>query len=357
MQTAKKQANLALILLSLLFALSFAFASTPGNISACTVIDTPGTYNLTADATSQSFECIKILTSNVTINGNGHTIRGPVNRSSDIYGIWMSSVTNITINNLKIFDFGTGIGILNTANSTFSQISLLNNSEGIYISNGANLTFNDLNSLNTLSGDGIRVDASNNPIQFNNVRISGGTPTNGMLLYNTSSVTVSGLYASNSIQGILLSNSRANTFVDITCESNNYPIALTTFANENTFNNLTLTNNTASLLILNNSNNNSFYNVKVSGDSPGSFYSDGALQNTVENLNIYTRSAENTWWVFNSGGTATEIMPYITYTNMTLGNQDGSVKASQVKMFNASRQFIWFSDINITKNYAKIKQM
>lgn len=86
-------------------------------INGCTAISEPGTYELTADVVNSTVErterlaCIKINSSDVVLDGNGHTLDGT--DQSDVQGVLVrhdgKDLTNITVRDLTVTDWRNGI--------------------------------------------------------------------------------------------------------------------------------------------------------------------------------------------------------------------------------------------------------
>lgn len=84
------------------------------DISACTTITKPGTYNLTKNITTMigSGSCLSVQSSDVRINGNGWSLRGSglfLQQGPSTYGISIYFVHNVTINNMAISKFSYGV--------------------------------------------------------------------------------------------------------------------------------------------------------------------------------------------------------------------------------------------------------
>ena len=89
-------------------------------IDSCTVIDEPGEYVLTTDITdSEEDACIEIQASNVTLDGDGHTVDGvdadtgdTPNTTAGVLpagGEGLSNPNEVTIRDLTVTDWGSGI--------------------------------------------------------------------------------------------------------------------------------------------------------------------------------------------------------------------------------------------------------
>lgn len=88
-------------------------------IASCGVVDEPGRYTLSDDLRSTDGDvCLRVQASNVTIDGNGHTIVG--NGSEGSIGVLVlngtlengagdASVRNVTVRNVTVSGWGTGV--------------------------------------------------------------------------------------------------------------------------------------------------------------------------------------------------------------------------------------------------------
>ncbi|QLG29449.1 right-handed parallel beta-helix repeat-containing protein [Halorarum halophilum] len=77
----------------------------PTEITACTVIDSPGHYALTQDIVRPEGDagpCIEIRASDVTLDGNGHTLDGNDTEAPGIVTTAAHPVENVTIANLTV---------------------------------------------------------------------------------------------------------------------------------------------------------------------------------------------------------------------------------------------------------------
>lgn len=138
------------------------------DISECKTIDASGTYNITANLTSELTQCIQIDVPNVTINGQGYSITG--NQSTDTYAIQVWSASgNVTIENLTVSNYKHGIYVHETDNVTLRNITSFDNYDtGIYAYQLSNLTIDNCTSYNnTLFG--IVIDQSNETLVTNSI--------------------------------------------------------------------------------------------------------------------------------------------------------------------------------------------
>ncbi|MCP4898789.1 MAG: hypothetical protein GY906_17600, partial [bacterium] len=89
------------------------------------VIDTPGSYVLTADlhVTTVGVNGIQIDVDNVTLDLGGHVIRGPGVGSASGTGIYGYKRENVTIRNGAVTEFANGIN-LDVSTSSYNGIRL-----------------------------------------------------------------------------------------------------------------------------------------------------------------------------------------------------------------------------------------
>ena len=150
--------SLLVILACICFTPSFAPAV---DINSCTVISSPGTYRLIQDISSSATVCIQITSSDVTLEGGGHTITSTAGGGIEVYNPSVT-LSNITIRNVTLTGGDTGgswgISIRNTVNSSIESNTVHYRGRGAYG-----------------RGDGIvLVDSAANWIAFNTVEYNIG---------------------------------------------------------------------------------------------------------------------------------------------------------------------------------------
>ena len=114
-------------------------------IDNCTLISVPGTYVLNRDIiNSNNPSCIQITANNVSLDGVGHTVDG-IDSGKGVYvHNQYSQLTNVTIKNLTVTDWETGINYENTRNGSIVGINASSNSNyGIYLSSSSNNNLTD----------------------------------------------------------------------------------------------------------------------------------------------------------------------------------------------------------------------
>ena len=114
-----------LLALVLLAAIPAALGAT--SITGPTVISSPGTYVLAKDIAGGKSPAIWVKSSGVTIDGNGHTIRG----AGGSYGILVNkdgtTLTGVTIKNVRLENWNCGIYFKGVASSTASGVTAVSN--------------------------------------------------------------------------------------------------------------------------------------------------------------------------------------------------------------------------------------
>ena len=152
-------------------------SATPIPITGPTVINSPGEYILSQDILdSTALDGIKITSSDVIFDGNWHTI----DRLSSSSGVGINvTKNNVTIQNVKVTDWNTGIRLgvnpIGVTNCTVKNTTITGSSKGLYlylaVSNtiqGNNITKNSLGIELTRSGQCNTYPPTNKNIFFNN---------------------------------------------------------------------------------------------------------------------------------------------------------------------------------------------
>ncbi len=233
--------------------ISDVYANPDISLSRCTTLDVPGeTYVLNYDLISSEV-CFRIVADGITLDGNGHTITSLITLTQfENIGVDVSGTSGVTVKNLKISNFRTGIAV------TASDTSLINNSitnaeTGIHISNScvATLTRNTANSgtdgivitsssgvtltrntANDNSDDGINISNSHGTVLIGNTAGFSEGPSNRGINISSSN---DNFLIENTVSGneaIMLHSSNGNTLIKNNIESCSncnrlYPIGVT----------------------------------------------------------------------------------------------------------------------------------
>ncbi len=269
------------------------------NVTSCRVISSPGEYVLTADIINSTYStCIEITSSDVIFNGNGYTMDGV--DGTNTYGVYVYnldvSLTNVTVENLNITDWRSGIHYNNAKNGRIKNNNVSSNFIGIYLIGNSNyntLTDNIV-TLTPFGGYGIGIDNShNNNLTINTVNENGGT---GIVLENTSSnnILTDNNASSNGDIGIwLLGSSNYNTLTNNILAGNGFSglgnghtgILIETSRNNIVTANIVKDNMRG--IVLYSSSNNILTNNNASDNQDWDFYSNSnSMGNNVIDLNI-----------------------------------------------------------------------
>ena len=150
-------------------------------VTTCTVINTPGTYVLQNDILDSSANiCINISSSDVTFDGNDYTIDGTDTTST--YGIYVYDISktrqNITIKNVTLTDWGTGLYYKNGDNSTIDRVNVSSSKEWEIQFEYVHFTNITRNTITTsLNYHAITFGQSNHNIISNNILKDNGYPS------------------------------------------------------------------------------------------------------------------------------------------------------------------------------------
>jgi len=207
------------VFLALLLAFLPSAGATP--ITGCTEITAAGHYTLVNDViNSHASICINISSSDVVLDGAGHTIDGI--DSVNTFGVYVfggyAGVYNITVKNLKVTDWMYGIYYFYVDGGRIEGNTAKSNSEsGIFLSNS-----NGNNVLNNT--------ASSNKC--------------GFLSYTSSNNVITGNLVKSNKNGFMLGySSNNNVMSNNTAKSNDYGFRLEILSNYNIITNNTIISN------------------------------------------------------------------------------------------------------------------
>ncbi|MEM2031021.1 MAG: NosD domain-containing protein [Archaeoglobaceae archaeon] len=178
------------------------------DVDKCMEITQPGYYRLVNDILGLKggkTYCIKISANDVVLDGQGFSISGE--GSGD--GIYVRA-SNVTIKNVKVLNYGTGIRLYSSSNITIIGNYITNNRyEGIKLSSSSSNTIT-VNNITNNYGEGIELSSSSsNTISENNIM---NNDEEGIELSYSKNNTISGNnIANNEYSGIELSSSSSNT--------------------------------------------------------------------------------------------------------------------------------------------------
>jgi len=161
------------------------------------------TFTLEQDLT----ETVWITEGNITLDGNGHTVRG----TGSGWGIFSSFTTDVIVKNFSIEEFGWGFAPYSVTNFTLSNNTISTNEVGIMCSVSSN---SNINSNNVLSnGWGILIT-----IYSSNITVNDNIVSNQR--FDGIWVTGVGCHSHN-IRNNTISNNQLGVFVYFPGDSNN----------------------------------------------------------------------------------------------------------------------------------------
>jgi parallel beta-helix repeat protein len=258
----------------LLYGVTSVYAAIP--ITDCTVIDSPGVYELQNDIINATTGCITISSSNVTFDGRGHVIDGGMN-------------------------FGPAVLIKNII-------------PPFYITN---VTVKNLEVRNWEESGIISIGWEDGSIENNNVSGVIGDPGCGICLYASNVVSLKGnIVSSNDAYGILLETSSFNLLDNNILEENLIGVVLRSDSNVNELSNNIVRQNERGVLISNSIDNTLRGNrIYGNGVGIGMYY---AEENSIYN-NFFNNSenfmlidvVSNIWNTTKTPGTSIVGGPYL----------------------------------------------
>ena len=106
-------------------------SAAPETVSSCGTIDQPGQYVLTSDLSASGEDCLDVTASDVTLDGNGHTIAGG-GGSAKTFGVHVdgtgSSVSNVTVEDVTLTDWRIGLHTDESTDITVRNVTSVDNS-------------------------------------------------------------------------------------------------------------------------------------------------------------------------------------------------------------------------------------
>jgi parallel beta-helix repeat protein len=185
----------ALLVLSVLTVGPVAFAGSntaaPTAVDSCRVIDEPGQYELTQDIQVDEGlqpHCIKITSSNVSFDGNGHTIQGNYTRHKEyrehdaltldpkaaVLVSGNDTLSNVTVSNLTADDWKTGVKFADTTASSLEGYTAKQSAfMGLWLENFDAGTVADSTAAET-QGSALRFSGNDTLVQGNNLSNNAG---------------------------------------------------------------------------------------------------------------------------------------------------------------------------------------
>ncbi|VVB58145.1 Right handed beta helix region [Candidatus Anstonella stagnisolia] len=187
------------------------------SLSACAELNIAGaTYNVTADITGATGTCFNITAQNVTLNGQGHSVKGVNGTGGVQYGVY-SNQPNSVLLNLNLSNFAHAIYLDRASSATIqgnNASSTYATGYGIYLSlsNSSLISSNIINATSTA----LRMESLSNSNNATGNTIVSGSGSAAALLGTTSSNRIIGntIAARSSGYGIWVNSSNSNTIAN-----------------------------------------------------------------------------------------------------------------------------------------------
>ncbi|TKJ44674.1 hypothetical protein CEE34_10885, partial [Candidatus Aerophobetes bacterium Ae_b3a] len=230
--------NLASLFLFLLLIVGLCLALMPTSAKATHYIpgdEEIGTWDLTNTTytlTQNVTEGIEIYADNFTLDGDGYTVTGDGWGT----GVYLDERTDVTIKNLTVENFNTGIDLWNSTGNKLVDNTASNNSHtGIcLVVSSYNILKGNTASYNIVYGIYL-ASSDNNTLQDNTVSENW---MYGIVLDSSTTNTLTGNTASESgVYGIYLDFSTTNKLIGNTVSKNSFGISLESSAGNTIYNN------------------------------------------------------------------------------------------------------------------------
>lgn len=177
--------------------------------------------NITYYFTNNIYDEIVVQRNNIVVDGAGYILQGTGGSGT---GIYLSGISNVTIKNIEIVSFTTGIILSSSSNNYISANYIINDAgSGIQLYFAAHNVISGNNITNNSLGIELLEDSSHNVI-------SGNTITNhkyGVLLFSSSNNTLTGNVMNNNEKNFGVAGDEPNDFmhsIDVSNLINGKPV-------------------------------------------------------------------------------------------------------------------------------------
>lgn len=227
--------------------LSAASPNPSASVDSCTTIDKPGVYTLSQDLESSGNACIRIESSDVTLDGSGHTIKG----TGDGFGIRTADtgLSNITVTSIEVTGWLAGVQFRHVNEGMVKDVTAAGNTNGIALWRSSDIRVGNVTAIDN-DHQGLR------------------------LIHTDESTVTESAAVKNTADGFLLKNSPDNELSDNVASRNGMDAGADGFlitggshrtdvirneANENTDDGFDIKNSSENRIVANNAS----YNVGV----------------------------------------------------------------------------------------------
>lgn len=295
-------------------------------VDSCTEITEPGVYRLTSDVEGTEFDCIEVLTDNVLIDGQGHTLRLDPETRDRWARMQVSSrgfrqlgvgvavggetpIRNVAVTNLTVSDWEVGVRYRNVSGGHVHAVTAARNVDGIALEDTVNS----------------RVTRSN--ATLNSV--------DGIVFRNTTRSRIVGSTAHQNVYaGISLTDSDANAVYDVDVSENRGDGILLRNADRNTLSRLSVSGNAIGVLVFD-GRNNEIVDAVVDGNEFAGIFIANSSGNAVLNAAVSNTSGSGSFsanasavWLFNASDNSFDGIASANNTGWTIYSSDGSTRNS-----------------------------
>lgn len=192
----------------------------PTPVDSCTVIEEPGTYVLTADIRNRSaFGCIRIVASDVTLDGDGHVLGG-VGAGVDTVAVSVvpsnaTRTTNVTVRNLALADWNDGVRVVGSPNATVRNVTTIDTAFGVSVFESPEATVDGATVRNATVGVAARLSPGT---AIRDAGVSGSA--DGVVVDRSPGASVRGTNVSGNRRGLLVNGSADVTVADVVARGN-----------------------------------------------------------------------------------------------------------------------------------------
>jgi parallel beta-helix repeat protein len=190
--------------------------------SEAPIVRSGSVYTLSADITSSSSTYgIVVQRNSVILDGSGHLLNG----KGGSYGIYLGSVSNVTIRNMSVGSFFYGIFEQSCSNDTVTETSLSHNDYGIYLDSSRLSVISGNNVTQNAYGGICLDDSQNNSVIENDLGNNvGSNGIGGIKIFDVSEFNriVGNCFTSNSLFGVYVENAYCNSVFHNNFVSNYY---------------------------------------------------------------------------------------------------------------------------------------
>jgi len=247
------------------------FGEKSRDIAGCTVMTESGTYELTEDITDDTADaCLTVTASNVSIDGNGHTVDG-VNRTPGSVGVLAEDVKNVTLGNTNITGWDSGVEYRNVSKGGVMDNNISENSGGVLFFDSSRNTVGNNTVAHNDRFYGIYLNSSLNNDILDNTALKNGASGQGEVIGSGGGIGLDDWSSANTVVGNeLRSNYKGG--ISVLRSSNRNDI------NSNTVNGSTLSDG----VVVFGSTLNNISNNEVRMNQIGVLLTAGANKNVVQ---------------------------------------------------------------------------